>query len=48
MNKQVQLTLEALNLNNQAYYVYQGTQPFNTQYERYGRTLRLGINVSLF
>ncbi|MBL8329728.1 MAG: TonB-dependent receptor [Rubrivivax sp.] len=48
INRRLQLTVEALNLDNRPYYVYQGSKPFNTQFERYGRTLKLGLNVSLF
>ena len=48
LNKQVQLVFEANNINNEKYYVYQGAKQFNTQYEQYGRTYKVGLKVSLF
>jgi TonB-dependent receptor len=48
LNKQVQLVFEANNVNNEKYYVYQGAKQFNTQYEQYGRTYKVGLKVSLF
>jgi TonB-dependent receptor len=48
LNKQVQLVFEANNINNEKYYVYQGSKQFNTQYEQYGRTYKVGLKVSLF
>jgi TonB-dependent receptor len=45
---QVQITLEALNINDESYYVYQGSSAFNSQYEEYGRTFKLGFKVELF
>lgn len=47
-NKNVQVTLEAINLNDEKYYVYYGSPQFNNQYERYGRTVRLGVKFSMF
>jgi TonB-dependent receptor len=46
-DKAVQLSFEAINITNQAYYVYQGSRPYNVQYERYGRTYRLGLAFTL-
>jgi TonB-dependent receptor len=48
LSKQVQLVFEANNVNNEKYYVYQGAKQFNTQYEQYGRTYKVGLKVSLF
>jgi len=48
LNKRVQLTFEAANLNNEKYYVYQGTKNHNVQYEQYGRTYKIGLKASLF
>ncbi len=48
IDKRFQLVAEALNLNNEKYYVYQGSRPFNTQYEQYGRTLKLTLKASAF
>ncbi|MGM9516913.1 TonB-dependent receptor [Roseateles sp. DB2] len=39
---------EALNLNRERYYVYQGSKPFNVQNEHYGRTFKLSVKASLF
>ncbi len=47
-SKSVQISFEAINLNNERYYVYQGSRPFNAQYEQYGRTFKLGIRANLF
>jgi outer membrane receptor protein involved in Fe transport len=47
-NRRVQMVFEALNLNDEKYYVYQGARQLNAQYEQYGRTLRVGMKVSLF
>jgi TonB-dependent receptor len=48
VSRQVQLVFEANNINDEKYYVYQGAKPFNTQYEQYGRTYKVGLKVSLF
>ncbi|WP_229415664.1 TonB-dependent receptor [Pseudoduganella armeniaca] len=48
LNKRLQLTFEAANLNNETYYVYQGVKEHNVQYERYGRTYKIGLKASLF
>ncbi|MBB2487854.1 TonB-dependent receptor [Mitsuaria sp. WAJ17] len=42
------VVVEALNLNRERYYVYQGSQPFNVQNENYGRTFKLSVKASLF
>lgn len=47
-DKRWQLIAEALNVNNEHYYVYQGSRPYNTQYEQYGRTLKLSLKAALF
>lgn len=48
LNKQLQLVFEAANLNNEKYYVYQGTKNHNAQYEQYGRTYKITLKASLF
>jgi TonB-dependent receptor len=48
ISKQVQLSFEAANLNNEKYYVYLGSKAYNAQYEQYGRTYKLSLKVSLF
>lgn len=47
-NKHLQFVVEAANLNNEKYYVYQGSRPFNAQYEQYGRTVKLSVKAALF
>lgn len=47
-SKQLEVSLEAANLTNQPYYVYQATPGQNAQYERYGRSFKLGLKWSLF
>jgi TonB-dependent receptor len=47
LSKQLEFSFEAANLTNQAYYVYQATPAQNAQYERYGRSFKLGAKWSL-
>jgi outer membrane receptor protein involved in Fe transport len=47
LTKLLQLIFEAVNLNDEHYYVYQGSHPYNAQYEQYGRTYKLGVKVTL-
>lgn len=47
VSKQLEMSFEAANLTNQAYYVYQATPDRNAQYERYGRAFKLGLKWSL-
>ncbi len=48
LGKRWQLSFDAANLNNESYYVYQGVKGHNVQYERYGRTYKIGLKASLF
>ncbi|MBR7792842.1 TonB-dependent receptor [Undibacterium sp. FT147W] len=48
LNKRFQLVFEATNLNNEKYYVYQGSQQYNAQYEQYGRTYKVSLKASVF
>ncbi|MEC5161233.1 MULTISPECIES: TonB-dependent receptor [unclassified Janthinobacterium] len=48
INKGLQLVFEAANLNNEKYYVYQGSKQYNAQYEQYGRTYKIGLKASMF
>ena len=48
VHKNVQMTLEAINLTDEKYYVYLGSPAYNTQFERYGRTLRVGVKFAMF
>jgi TonB-dependent receptor len=43
-----QLSVEASNLNDEKYYVYQGARQRNAQYEQYGRTYKIGLKASIF
>lgn len=42
------VVVEALNLTNEPYYVYQARTSRNAQYESYGRTLRVAFKTALF
>src|SRR5690606_41271247 len=44
----LQLTFEALNLTDEAYFVYTGRQRYNAQYEEYGPTYKLGLTLTHF
>ncbi|WP_256080424.1 TonB-dependent receptor [Massilia sp. YIM B04103] len=48
IDKRFQLTFEAANLNNEKYYVYQGSKNHNAQYEQYGRTYKIGLKAAIF
>lgn len=43
----LEFSFEAANLTNNPYYVYQSVRAQNAQYERYGRTFKLGVKWSL-
>ncbi|WP_229793176.1 TonB-dependent receptor [Undibacterium squillarum] len=45
--KRWSLLFEAANLNNEKYYVYQGSPAYNAQYEQYGRSYKLSLKASL-
>jgi len=40
----LQVTFEAQNLTDEAYYVYAGNEAFNAQYEEYGPTYKIGVH----
>ncbi|WP_158218913.1 TonB-dependent receptor [Roseateles aquatilis] len=46
--KGLQLQLEALNLSNERYYVYQGDKARNMQYEQYGRAYKVSLKLAMF
>ncbi|MES2014983.1 MAG: TonB-dependent receptor [Pseudomonadota bacterium] len=48
ITRKIQLVFEGINLNNEHYYVYEGTKAFNKQYEQYGRTYKLSLKANLF
>ncbi|NRR30289.1 TonB-dependent receptor [Oxalobacteraceae bacterium] len=48
VNRQFQLVFEAANVNNEHYYVYQGSKNHNAQYEQYGRTYKIILKANVF
>ena len=42
------MQLEALNLSNERYYVYQGDKARNMQYEQYGRAYKVSLKLAMF
>jgi len=48
LTPQLQLSFEALNLGDSAYYVYSGRKALNAQYEQYGRSFKLGLKLAVF
>jgi len=46
INKQARIFFQAVNLSNEPYYSYINSQKFNSQYERYGVSYRVGISFS--
>lgn len=48
INARLQLSVDALNLNDNPYYVYAGRRALNAQYEQYGRSFKLGLKWTVF
>lgn len=48
ISKKMQIVFEGINLNNEKYYVYQGSRQYNMQHEQYGRTYKLSLKANLF
>ncbi|WP_245643337.1 TonB-dependent receptor [Roseateles chitosanitabidus] len=48
LTKGLQLQLEALNLSNERYYVYQDLKSRNVQYEQYGRAYKVSLKLAMF
>lgn len=46
LNRRYQIIFEANNLNNEIYYVYQGSKALNAQYEQYGRTYKASLKIN--
>lgn len=42
----MQLYFNVVNLNDEPYYAYTGRRPYNFQYETYGRTVVLGVQIT--
>ncbi|MDX3773680.1 TonB-dependent receptor [Chromatiaceae bacterium AAb-1] len=42
----MQLYFNVINLNDEPYYAYTGRKPYNFQYEQYGRTFVLGLQIT--
>jgi TonB-dependent receptor len=47
-DKRYQVVFEASNLNNEHYYIFSGSRANSVQYERYGRTYKLSLKVTLY
>lgn len=47
-SKRLELQLEALNLTDAKYYVYQASRDRNAQYEQYGRALKVGLKLAVY
>lgn len=45
LSRQWALGFEAANITNEKYFVYQGSKPFNAQYERYGRSYKVTLKA---
>ena len=43
LTEDLQLTFEAININDEPFYAYTGKEKFNAQYEEYGPTFKLGL-----
>ncbi|MBF1802958.1 TonB-dependent receptor [Alloalcanivorax profundimaris] len=48
LTEQLQLTFEAININDEPFYAYTGKERFNAQYEEYGPTYKLGLSLKHF
>jgi outer membrane receptor protein involved in Fe transport len=46
INSGIQLYFNVVNLNDEPYYAYTGRQAYNFQYETYGRTFVLGLQIT--
>lgn len=46
LTKGMQVYFNVVNLNDEPYYAYTGRKPFNFQYEQYGRTFVLGMQIT--
>ncbi|CAA0114806.1 Uncharacterised protein [BD1-7 clade bacterium] len=44
----ISVYFKATNLTDEPYYTYQGSQKYNNQYEKYGRTYQLGVQYTTF
>ena len=48
LTEELQLTFEAININDEPFYAYTGREQFNAQYEEYGPTYKLGLALKHF
>ncbi|MDT7525477.1 TonB-dependent receptor [Pseudidiomarina sp. GXY010] len=46
VNEHVSLSFAANNITNESYYVYTGQRRYNAQYETYGRSFTLGLQIT--
>jgi TonB-dependent receptor len=48
ISEQMQVYFKAININDEAFYTFQRSSAYNTQYEEYGRTFVLGVQYTSF
>ncbi len=48
VNPQLKVRFKAANLTDEPYYMYQGSEQYNAQYETYGTTYTLGVSYASF
>ena len=46
LNSTTQLYFNAININDEPYYLYHGETQYNYQFEEYGRSFELGITIT--
>ncbi|MDP2716160.1 TonB-dependent receptor [Rheinheimera sp.] len=46
LRRGMQLYFNVININDEPYYAYTGRTPYNFQYEQYGRTFVLGVQIT--
>ena len=48
LNNTTQIYFNAININDEPYYLYHGETQYNHQFEEYGRSYELGITITSF
>ena len=46
LSEQTHVYFNAINLTDEPFYLYHGSQQYNYQYERYGRSFELGFTLN--
>ena len=46
LNNTIQFYFNAINMNDEPYYLYHGDSQYNYQYEEYGRSFELGVTIT--